>query len=76
MRVRKKRLDHPSDIVSFDNPETGEMLVTAHRLAQAFHRWHNLDVRLQNDPKSVSMEDVSAAWAEVLQAHEEWNLAR
>lgn len=47
------------------------------RVAQAFDRWHALDRQLETlGPKAVSPETIAAAWEELLQRYEEWNLSR
>ena len=72
----QKLPSEPDDIISFEKPETGAMLQAATRLADAFDRWHKLDARMQENPSAVSMEDLSAAWAAVQEAHEAWVLSR
>jgi hypothetical protein len=55
---------------------TIKVAVAAIAFAQAFDRWKTLDTQLAKNPTSVRPETISAAWTEVMQAHEEWSNSR
>lgn len=46
------------------------------RLAQTFHYWKQLADQAEHDPEAVSAEQLSSAWAAVMDAYEAWLLAQ